>query len=63
VGAKVPLDEGNVNSMIFNYYHVGFYLWLASLTAVGLGAIVVWIITWQRVRDKLFKIKSTNAGA
>jgi hypothetical protein len=56
VGAKVPLDEGNVNSMIFNYYHVGFYLWLASLAAVGLGAVTVWVITRQRwVREKLFK--------
>jgi hypothetical protein len=44
VGNKVPLDEAFVNSMIFQSYHIGFYFWLASIGAVGIGAIVVWII-------------------
>jgi hypothetical protein len=44
VGAKVPLDEAFVNSMIFRSYHIGFYFWLASIAAVGIGAMVVWVI-------------------
>jgi hypothetical protein len=45
VGAKVPLDEGFVNMMIFQSYHVGFYFWMASIAVVGVGAVVMWIIT------------------
>jgi hypothetical protein len=45
IGAKVPLDEANVNSMIFNSYHIGFYFWLASLAAVGIGALIAWVVT------------------
>jgi hypothetical protein len=45
IGTKVPLDEAFVNTMIFQSYHVGFYFWLASLIAVGVGAMVMWIIT------------------
>lgn len=44
-GARVPLDEANVNAMVFQSYHVGFYFWLASLLAVGVGAIVAWVVT------------------
>jgi hypothetical protein len=44
VGAKVPLDEAFVKTMIFQSYHIGFYFWLASIAAVGVGALVVWVI-------------------
>jgi hypothetical protein len=50
VGTKVPLDEGFVNSMIFQSYHVGFYSWMASIAVVGVGAAVVWILTWRLAR-------------
>ncbi|HEX7588884.1 MAG TPA: hypothetical protein VF478_11255 [Anaerolineae bacterium] len=45
VGTKVPLDEAFVNTMLFRSYHVGFYFWIASLGIVGLGALVMWIIS------------------
>lgn len=45
IGARVPLDEANVNAMVFQSYHVGFYFWLASLLAVGVGAVVAWVVT------------------
>ena len=45
VGTKVPLDEGFVNTMLFQSYHVGFYFWMASLVVVGIGAVVMWIIS------------------
>ena len=45
VGTKVPLDEGFVNTMFFQSYHVGFYFWMASLSIVGVGALVMWIIS------------------
>jgi hypothetical protein len=44
-GTTVPLDEGGVNTMVFQSYHVGFYFWMASLGAVGIGSVVMWIIT------------------
>lgn len=45
IGARVPLDEANVNSMIFQSYHIGFYFWLASLLIVPLGAVTAWFVT------------------
>jgi hypothetical protein len=45
VGTKVPLDEAFVNTMLFQSYHVGFYFWIASLGIVGVGALVMWIIS------------------
>ena len=45
VGTKIPLDEGFVNSMIFQSYHIGFYFWMASIGIVGFGALAMWIIT------------------
>jgi hypothetical protein len=49
-GTKVPLDEGFVNMMIFQSYHVGYYLWMASIVVVGIGAMVMWIITRRLTR-------------
>ena len=43
VGKTVPLDEAFVNTMIFKSYDIGFYFWLASIVAVGIGALVVWV--------------------
>jgi hypothetical protein len=45
LGTKIPLDEAFVNTMIFQSYHIGFYFWLASLIAVGVGAVVMWFVT------------------
>lgn len=42
VGKTVPLDEAFVKTMLFQSYHIGFYFWLASILAVGVGAVVVW---------------------
>jgi len=50
VGKTVPLDEAFVNTMIFKSYDVGFYFWLASILAVGIGALAVWVI--ERVAPK-----------
>ena len=45
IGAKIPLDEAFVNTMIFQAYHIGFYFWLASLAVVGIGALIAWVVT------------------
>ena len=45
LGQQIPLDEANVNHMVFQFYHIGFYFWLASLAVVGIGAGVIWLIT------------------
>lgn len=50
LGTKVPLDEAFVNTMIFQSYHVGFYFWVASITAVGLGAAVMWVVTLRTAK-------------
>lgn len=50
LGTTVPLDEGFVNTMVFKSYHVGFYFWMASIAVVGLGAMVMWIITRRIAR-------------
>jgi hypothetical protein len=54
IGANVPLDEANVNSMTFLQYHVGFYFWLVSLAIVGLGAVAVWMVQifWRIKQSK-----------
>jgi hypothetical protein len=44
-GAKVPLDEAFVNTMVFRSYHLGFYFWVAGIAAVGMGAAVMWVST------------------
>jgi hypothetical protein len=43
IGKTVPLDEAFVNTMIFKSYDIGFYFWLASIAAIGVGALGVWI--------------------
>ncbi len=50
VGATVPLDEGFVNKMTFESYQVGFYFWFASIAAIGIGAVAMWIITRRLAR-------------
>jgi hypothetical protein len=47
VGTKVPLDEAFVNTMFFQSYHVGYYVWMASIGVVGVGAAAMWFITWR----------------
>jgi len=49
-GTKVPLDEAFVNTMVFHSYHLGFYSWVASIAAVGIGAAVMWIVTRRILR-------------
>jgi hypothetical protein len=44
IGKQVPLDEAFVNTMLFKSYDFGFYFWLASIVAVGIGALGVWVI-------------------
>ena len=56
VGTKVPLDEAFVKTMIFQSYHVGFYFWLASIAAVGIGTVVVWVI------ERIDKERIARAG-
>ena len=50
LGTTVPLDEGFVNTMVFEFYHVGFYLWMAAIGIVGIGAIVGWFMTRRTAR-------------
>ncbi len=45
VGTQVPLDEANVNHMLFHSYSIGYYFWMASLVTVGIGAIMMWLVT------------------
>jgi hypothetical protein len=37
----VPADEGGVNSLYLQYFHVGTWLWFASIAAMGVAAMLI----------------------
>ena len=39
---EVPADEAGVNMLTLQNLHIGFYLWIASILTIGIGAIVLW---------------------
>jgi hypothetical protein len=38
----VPADEAGVNMLTLQNLHIGFYLWIASILTIGIGAILLW---------------------
>jgi hypothetical protein len=45
---EIPADEAGVNKLVFEYPHVGFVFWIASIFVVLVGSIGCWI--WERSR-------------
>lgn len=43
-GQTLPADEAGVNKMELVSLGVGFYLWIASMVIIGLGAIGLWAL-------------------
>jgi len=39
---EVPADEAGVNMLTLQNLHIGFYLWIASILTIGIGAIILW---------------------
>jgi hypothetical protein len=39
---EVPADEAGVNMLVLQNLHIGFYLWIASILTIGIGAVVLW---------------------
>lgn len=46
---RVPADESGSNYMTFQYPAIGFYLWIASMVVIGIGAVAL------PLRSKLMK--------
>lgn len=38
---RVPADESGNNYMTFQYPTIGFYLWIASMVVIGVGAVAL----------------------
>jgi hypothetical protein len=39
---EVPADEAGVNMLTLQNLHLGFYLWIASILTIGIGAVILW---------------------
>ena len=44
---EIPGDEANVNKLHLVSLGPGYYLWIASMSMIGLGSVILWFATKQ----------------